>query len=80
LAGGDFQARGAAIARFAVYGGSAVERFGKEAGEGGFANTTGTAEQVGMGDRGALEGISQSLQNRLLPNDFGKTLGSVASG
>ena len=49
----------------------AVEAFGEDAGDGGFAGAARADEQVGVGDPVLLDGVGQGLRDMLLPHHVG---------
>jgi hypothetical protein len=76
VAFGDGTAHGTGIAGFALAVGQAVDGFGQNAGGAGLASAARAAEEVGVGDATAAEGIAQGLRNRLLANDLSQGLGA----
>jgi len=56
------------IAGFSINGGLAVDRLGKDAGCRGLAAAAWPAEEVGMSDAVASDGIAQGLDDVLLPH------------
>jgi hypothetical protein len=70
VAFGDGAAHGTGIAGFALAIGQAVDSFSQNAGGAGLAGAARAAEEVGVGDATAAEGIAQSLCYRLLANNL----------
>ena len=74
---GDFEAAGIVIAEVHLGSAGAVQAFGEDAGDGGFARAARPAKQVGMGDALLFDGVGKRLRDMLLPDDIGKPLGPV---
>ena len=72
----DGTAHLAFIAGLALYRLQAVDRLGQDAPGAGLAGASGTAEEIGMGDVPAVDGIAQCLGNMLLTDYFRKGLGT----
>ena len=70
-------ARFALVAGFCAVGAQAVDGLCKDAGAGGLSHAAGTAEEVGMGQLGALDGVFERRGNMFLPDDRGEGRGAV---
>ena len=64
----DLRTAFAYAARFAVLRVFAVEAFGKDAGDGGFAHAAGAGEQVGVVQAAFTQGVLQGFDNVFLPD------------
>ena len=67
-------------ARLAVLRIFAVQAFGENAGDGGFAYAACACEQVGMVQTPVGKGVLQGFDNVLLPHEVGEGFGSPFAG
>ncbi len=58
----------------------AVQAFGEDAGDGGFAGAARAAKQIGVRDALLLDGVGERLGDVFLADDVGETLRAVLSG
>ena len=56
-----------------------VERLGEDAGGGGFADASRSGEEVGMGDPATFESVRECRDDRLLADQIGKRLRTIAA-
>ena len=73
-------ASGALPAGFAVLGVFAVQAFGENAGDGGFAYAARACEQIGVVQTSVGKGVLQGFDNVLLPHEVGEGFGSPFAG
>ena len=76
----DVAAGLALAARFAVLRVFAVQAFGQDAGDGGFAHAACACEQVGVVQAAFVERVLQRFYNVLLADQIGKGFGSPLAG
>ena len=69
---GNFCATGALATGYRANTGFAVEAFGEDAANGGFAHTASAGKQIGMVQTVIVQGVNQCLQHMFLPCHFGK--------
>jgi hypothetical protein len=75
----DFHAARIGIVEIDLGPVGAIETFGENAGDRGFARSAGSTEQIGVGDPILLNGVGQSLRDMLLADDIRKTLRTILS-
>ena len=73
-------ASGALPAWFAVMRVFAVEAFGENAGDGGFAYAARACEQIGVVQTSVGKGVLQGFDNVLLPHEVGEGFGAPFAG
>ena len=74
---GDGRAHGACVAGRGGGAGFAVDALGHDARGAGFAGAARPAEQVGVRDSAAFDGVAQGGGHMFLPHDFIEVLGPV---
>ena len=77
---GNFNAARILVVKIDFRAAGAIQAFGKNAGDGGFARAARAAEQVGVRDALLRDGVGERLGDVLLPDDIGEPLRAVFSG
>ena len=77
---GDFLAARVGLVDVHLGAAGAVQAFGEDARDGGFARAARAAEEVGVGDAMGGDGVGKGLGDVLLPDDVAETLRPIFSG
>ena len=77
---GDFLAARVGVVEIHFRSAGAIEAFGKNAGDGGFASAARAAKEVGVSNALALDGLGEGLSDVFLPHNLGEALRAILPG